>query len=103
MIEGANNVLTKRLQELRINHNLTQEQVANILGVTRTAYNMYEQGKRQMDYNALVKLAEHYNVSLDYLFQRTDVPFLNETMEEDELDFMLQSLSLYRDIKYKYK
>lgn len=56
-----------------------------------------------MDYNTLVQLAEYYNVSLDYLFQRTDVPFLNETMEEDELDFMLQSLSLYRDIKYKYK
>lgn len=56
-----------------------------------------------MDYNTLVQLAEHFKVSLDYLFQRTDIPFLNETMEEDELDFMLQSLSLYRDIKYKYK
>ncbi|KWW17949.1 hypothetical protein AS888_20780 [Peribacillus simplex] len=64
---------------------------------------MYEQGKRQLDYNSLIQLAEYYKVSLDYLFQRTDVPFLYEAMEEDELEFMLQSLSLYRDIKYKFK
>ncbi|PJN91009.1 hypothetical protein CVN76_07415 [Bacillus sp. mrc49] len=73
------------------------------MGVTRTAYNNYEQGKRQLDYNSLIQLAEYYKVSLDYLFQRTDVPFLYEAMEEDEREFMLQSLNLYRDIKYKFK
>lgn len=74
-----------------------------MLGVTRTAYNMYEQGKRQMDYNTLIQLADQYKVSLDYLFQRTDVPFLYEAIEEDELEFMMQSLKLYRDVKQKYK
>jgi len=91
-----------RLKDLRKNHNLTQEDVANILGVTRTTYSMYERGERQMDYDTLLKLADYYKVSLDYLFGRSEMPIHAENYSNDEIEFVLKSLNIYREIKVKY-
>lgn len=63
---------------------------------------MYEKGKREMDYETLIKLADHYKVSVDYLLGRINIPEFLGIYENDELDFMSQSISLYKEIKYKY-
>lgn len=91
-----------RLVELRKKKNLTQEQVSNAIGVARTTYAMYEQGRREMDYELLIKLADFYNVSLDYLFGRTDNPIHNESYTEDEIEFMIKSLNIYKEVKDKF-
>jgi transcriptional regulator with XRE-family HTH domain len=91
----------KRLVQLRNHFNLTQEELANILGVARTTYAMYEQGKREMDYETLIKLANRFNVSLDYLFERTDNPFHQESLPKDEIEYIIKSLELYRSMKIK--
>lgn len=72
------------------------------LGVDRTTYSMYEQGNREMDYQLLIKLADFYKVSLDYLFNRTDNPVHFESYSTDEIEFMLHSINVYREIKNKY-
>lgn len=59
--------LGDRLHELRNKLNLRQEDVAKKIGVGRTTYAMYEQGKREPDYETLLKLADLYEVSVDYL------------------------------------
>lgn len=89
----------KRVLQLRNNFNLTQEELGNILGLGRTTYAMYEQGKREMDYETLVKLADRFKVSLDYLFGRTDNPFHAESLPNDEIEYMIKSLELYRSMK----
>ncbi len=64
-----------RLQELRNKTNLRQEDVAKKIGVGRTTYAMYEQGKREPDYETLLKIAELFGVSTDYLLtgqEKTD-------------------------------
>ncbi|MEJ9151056.1 helix-turn-helix transcriptional regulator [Bacillus smithii] len=95
-------VLQNRLKELRIKRNLTQEDIAKILGVARTTYAMYEQGQREMDYELLLKLADYYKVSLDYIFGRTEIPIHPESYTDDEIEFMCRALSLYKEIKSKY-
>lgn len=55
----------KNLKELRENKNLTQENIAEILGMKRQQYYRYETGKRELPINCLVKLAEFYNTSTD--------------------------------------
>lgn len=95
-------MLLNRLNDLRVKNNLTQEDVANILGVGRTTYAMYEQGNRQMDYDILVKLADFYKVSLDYLFGRSEMPVHLESYAKDEIEFVSRVLDLYRDVKEKY-
>ncbi len=56
-----------KLQELRDEKNLSQEILAKELGVTRQAYSRYERGERELGYNALIKLAKFFDVSIDYL------------------------------------
>jgi transcriptional regulator with XRE-family HTH domain len=65
-------MLPERLKELRNQKGITQEDVANYLGITRPAYTAYESGRRQPDDTIKGKLADYYNVSLDYLLGRTD-------------------------------
>ncbi|MGG1215300.1 helix-turn-helix domain-containing protein [Micromonospora provocatoris] len=65
-------MLGVRLKYLRKSNNKTQQDIADILGITRPAYTAYEQGKRNPDYEILEKIADYYNVSIDYLLGRTD-------------------------------
>lgn len=65
-------MLGVRLKYLRKSNNKTQQDIADILGITRPAYTAYEQGKRNPDYEILEKIADYYNVSTDYLLGRTE-------------------------------
>lgn len=62
-----------RIVELRASKGLTQEQLAEILGVSREMMVYYEGGKRKIKYDTLVKIADYFNVSTDYLLGRTKV------------------------------
>ena len=80
-------MLAQRIRELRLNSGLTQNDLAQLLHITREAYTMYETGKRQLGYDSLCKIADYYHVSTDYLLERTPMrygpAFLND--EEQEL------------------
>lgn len=61
------------LKNLRNSHNLSQEGLASIIGVSKSTIGMYEQGKRIPKADAtLKKLAEYFNVSIDYLMGLSD-------------------------------
>ncbi len=62
----------KRLKELRENLNLKQTDIAKILGIHQTVYSRYERGHQDIPLKHLVKLADFYEVSLDYIFERTE-------------------------------
>lgn len=62
----------QRLKELRNNKNVTQNDVANFLGITRPAYTAYESGKREPDDKTKIKLADYFDVTVDYLLGRTN-------------------------------
>lgn len=57
----------KRLRDLRKDHDLTQAQIAESIGLYTTTYQRYERGEREIPLDIAVALAKHYNVSLDYL------------------------------------
>ena len=59
--------LANRLKELRINRRLRQEQVARLVGVNTNAISTYENDMRQPPYDILIRLANLYRVSTDYL------------------------------------
>ncbi len=66
--------LTDSLKRFRKDFNLTQKAVANSLGVQENAYQRYEYGKVIPSVLVMTKLADAYNVSLDYLVGRSDNP-----------------------------
>ncbi len=57
----------ERLRDLRCDHDLTQQQVADILGTSQTMYARYERGANEMPIRHLVKLCKLYNVSADFV------------------------------------
>ncbi|MBQ7566584.1 MAG: helix-turn-helix transcriptional regulator [Oscillospiraceae bacterium] len=60
----------RRLEDLRIDHDLTQQEVADLLGCKREVYRRYEKGTRTIPVDFLIALADHYKVSLDYIVGR---------------------------------
>ena len=65
--------MLKRIRDLREDDDLTQEYIAKIvLNCTRSAYSKMEAGSRLLSINDPIKLADFYNVSLDYLVGRVD-------------------------------
>lgn len=64
--------LSDRLKQLRLQKNITQEQLAKHLGIPRSTYSNYEYGNREPDANTLNKIADYFDVSVDYLLGRTD-------------------------------
>ncbi len=73
-------MLQDRLRKLRVDKDLTQQDMADFLGITRPAYTAYESGRRQPDNETLSKLADFFTVSVDYLLCRTDVKNPPETI-----------------------
>ena len=64
----------KRIDELRSDRDLKQSQLAAYLNVRQNTYSDYETGKINIPIEALIKLADFHQVSLDYLVGRTDDP-----------------------------
>ncbi len=64
----------KRLRDLREDHDMTQRQLAAILGLTQPQYFRYEQGYRDLPTDILIRLADLYNTSTDYILGRTNCP-----------------------------
>ena len=70
----------KRIKDLRIDHDLYQKQIANLLKITRQQYGLYESGKRDIPVDLLIKLADFYNVSIDYMLGRTKNKEVNKAL-----------------------
>ena len=64
----------RRLRDLREDSDLTQEQLVKILKMHKTTYTNYEQGKREIPFELVIKLAKLYNVSIDYIAELTTTP-----------------------------
>ncbi|MGN0422685.1 MAG: helix-turn-helix domain-containing protein [Lachnospiraceae bacterium] len=63
----------QRLEDLRIDSDKTQADIAEYLSCQREVYRRYEKGTRQIPIDFLIKLSTLYNVSIDYLVGLTDV------------------------------
>lgn len=65
-----------RLKDLREDNDLMQKEVAAILGIDQRVYSNYETGKREIPTRFLIKLADFYNTSVDYILGRTNIIIL---------------------------
>lgn len=66
-----------RLKEIRKKRGVTQLKLAMDLGLNQNSISRYENGEHEADYQTLIAIADYFNVSIDYLFGRTDNPEVN--------------------------
>lgn len=67
-----------RIRDLREDADMNQTQIAQKIGMSQTGYSKYETGENDLPTGILIKLADFYNVSVDYILNRTDNPRLNK-------------------------
>lgn len=72
-----------RLKSLRIQNDLKQTELANKLGVQSSAISKYENGQLEISNELLVKIADIFSVSTDYLLGRTDDPLPVRDVDQD--------------------
>lgn len=60
-----------RIKDLREDSDISQKQLADVLGISQRAYSHYENGTRKIPLDILLSLADYYNCSIDYLLGRT--------------------------------
>ena len=62
----------RRIRDLREDADLSQKRIAEMLGMSQTGYSKYETGENDIPTHILIKLADFYGTSVDYLIGRTD-------------------------------
>lgn len=63
----------QHIQDLRIDNDITIKELSSILGIHRDVYSRYERGVRDFPIDILIKLADFYDCSIDYLVGRTNI------------------------------
>lgn len=66
-----------RLKQLRTARGISQVRLAMELSVSQHTISRYETGEREADYAMLIRIADYFDVSIDYLLERTDNPAFN--------------------------
>lgn len=67
-----------RIRDMREDNDLTQKQISTILNCDQSLYSKYEREEREIPLSLIIKLADLYNTSIDYLTGRTDNPEINK-------------------------
>ncbi len=110
----------KRIRDLREDNDYTQADIAKILNITRPQYNLYELGDRKIPIDKLQILAEFYNVSIDYILERTNckkitqseivhakysklIEYYNRLSSEDQDLIMGKMVELHREHENRKK
>ncbi|MEK4908367.1 hypothetical protein CHH62_17035 [Niallia circulans] len=88
-------MLGDRLKVLRASRKLTQEELAEKIGVTRGTYAHYEINKRQPDYDTLVKIAKFFDVSTDYLISGHN----NITISGQQINLSEEEYKIFEELK----
>lgn len=70
-------MIYKRIRDLREDHDLTQREMGEILSCSQRVYSNYERGDLDIPTQVLVKIADYYHVSVDYLLGRTSKKEMN--------------------------
>ncbi len=94
--------MANRIRELREDRDLKQADVATITGIDQRTLSNYETGKTNPDSYAIIKLAEYFNVTCDYLLGITNKNYMDNSDIEKEINEIEDKLELLkRRLKYR--
>lgn len=82
-----------RIKELRMEKNMSMAQISKELNIPYTTYVNYEKGKREPNSEMLVKIANYFNVTVDYLIGRTDENKAKATIENYDGKYLINLLT----------
>ena len=90
-------IFAENFRKLRKERHITQQIIANYLGITRQAIAAYEKGKREPNLKMIVKIAEFFEVSVDYLLGVSQLRLANAKIISDNIK-MIQGQKTYEEL-----
>jgi transcriptional regulator with XRE-family HTH domain len=87
-------MFSKRLKEIRLFNNLTQQAIADILGVARASISKYEAGISEPTIDTLIKVAKYFDVSIDYLLGNSNIPSISNSENKTDLSTALNLINI---------
>ena len=78
--------MVQNLKRLRMKKGISQQQLADIIGVSQQSINKYENHMIEPDINTLIAFADYFNTSVDYLVGHTDIDHVIETIQRYDLN-----------------
>ena len=78
--------MVKNLKKLRTQKRVSQQQLAEILGISQQSVNKYENHGVEPDIDTLIRIAKYFNTSVDYLIGNTDINRIIEKVEKYDLN-----------------
>lgn len=96
--------MLKNLKELRVESNTTQKTLADSIGITQQSVNKYENHNIEPDISTLIKIADYFNTSVDYLIGHTDIKNMIESVQPNDLNEDEQAMiNRYRSLTKEQK
>ena len=102
--------LAETMKNLRIGRGLSQAQMAELLGVTRSTISQYELGERSPSYEVLIRIAQHFHISTDYLLgvesanDKSDTIVIDvKNLSDERRDLLLHLIRALVEELSKYK
>jgi transcriptional regulator with XRE-family HTH domain len=96
-------LLGDKIKLLRSEQGITQDQLADYLNVSRQSIGGYENDGVEPSLSVLVKMADRFNVSLDYLLERTEEKHNINALDQDTKEFLLRVIELANEYKVTKK
>lgn len=98
-------MLYRQLKVIRKQNGLSQQQLADVLGVSRSAYCGYETGRRTPDFSSIVKLSEFYKLPLENFIGKSSAEFVFDEQYENQNDtqYLSQLSREERELICKYR
>ncbi|WP_339289177.1 helix-turn-helix transcriptional regulator [Paenibacillus sp. FSL E2-0201] len=76
-------LISERIKKLRVQNGFTQSQLGDAIGVSKVSVSGYESGKRVPDLSTLIRLADTFEVSVDFLLGREDKAYLEDLLKDE--------------------
>lgn len=97
-------VMIKNLKQLRIEKGISQQQLAEVIGVSQQSINKYENHGVEPDIETLIKISDYFNTSVDYLIGHTQISrVIEETSAFDLNQKEAQVIQRFRSVNHKQK
>ncbi len=91
-----------KLHELRKEKGISQEEAAKALGITQQSYSRYERGGNELGYDALIKFAKFFDVSIDYLLGNSTYFYPDKIQSAEEREILALFSKMTREQKIRF-
>ena len=93
----------EKLKALREEKKISQSELANTFNLSQSTIAYYEANKKQPNFKTIIQLADYFNVTIDYLLDRTDIKTLSKIIESEPNQTEILAMNIFKELKPEFQ